>query len=547
MKIPWIFPFLFLCFPFANAQTIKEASYLFENFEYQKAAVAFESIRKEGELKPTSLEKLARCYLYTYNSSKGLPVSQELIQFDSKKVDYWLWKATFEKGERKFDEAINSANKYISLGGENLPLLFIESCQLWLKSNDVMEGELKNSTENSERANFTIFTGGEQLYFDELELDSIGELNDNSKMLSEVFLLRPFYIENSIKKEWKLFLFEDYEYSVNSIQIDTIRNKVYFSAAKPRQNYSGENKPILYTADYEGINFPVKNMKPWIYSGLEDSSSCAHVALSSDGSTLVFSKISSTTRGSDLFVSKWNNDQWSAPKELARLNSDGNEMFPVFSGDSAFYFSSDGRIGYGNLDLYRCSDPKNLNNSEITHLNLPINSQADDFLYSPNDKNGAYFVSNRAGGKGDDDVWEFKPKPIMHEEVVTTTPPFDMDAFLEMANKSKEHFEFDEITPMNIFPFIEQLKSLINEGHQFKIEVLGFADSRGSAAYNNKLGLKRAQAVIEQLADAGIDRKIMSPKSFGKNSPENNCGDQPCSEEEHAQNRFVRLHITVIE
>ena len=53
----------------------------------------------------------------------------------------------------------------------------------------------------------------------------------------------------------------------------------------------------------------------------------------------------------------------------------------------------------------------------------------------------------------------------------------------------------------------------------YKLRVIGFADSDGSADKNYKLGLKRANAVIESLVNTfGIDLDRMIADSQGENN-----------------------------
>lgn len=52
-----------------------------------------------------------------------------------------------------------------------------------------------------------------------------------------------------------------------------------------------------------------------------------------------------------------------------------------------------------------------------------------------------------------------------------------------------------------------------------KVRVEGHADERGSASYNQRLGLKRAQTVRATLLGHGADKGQISVKSWGKAKP----------------------------
>jgi len=59
----------------------------------------------------------------------------------------------------------------------------------------------------------------------------------------------------------------------------------------------------------------------------------------------------------------------------------------------------------------------------------------------------------------------------------------------------------------------------LKERGNLTIVVEGHADNRGDDAYNQKLGLQRAQTVMNELASFGIDPSRMSTASIGESKP----------------------------
>ena len=138
--------------------------------------------------------------------------------------------------------------------------------------------------------------------------------------------------------------------------------------------------------------------------------SVAHPALSPDGSALYFaSNMPGGFGGYDLYVSYRVNDRWEPPINLGpSINTEGNEVFPFIHQDSTLYFASDGLAGLGGLDIYMVEQVYGYWQTPV-NLGFPVNSGSDDFGIILNDKKThGYFVSNRDGGLGGDDIYTFK-------------------------------------------------------------------------------------------------------------------------------------------
>ena len=95
------------------------------------------------------------------------------------------------------------------------------------------------------------------------------------------------------------------------------------------------------------------------------------------------------------------------------INTPGREMFPFVAGQY-LYFASDSHFGLGGLDIFK-SKIEPINAYGIPkNLGMPINSNMDDFSFIINDsENTGYFSSNRANGKGDDDIYSFSKSAEM--------------------------------------------------------------------------------------------------------------------------------------
>lgn len=131
-------------------------------------------------------------------------------------------------------------------------------------------------------------------------------------------------------------------------------------------------------------------------------------SFSRDGKTLYFASNRKGGHGGiDLYSARMDSrGRWSDVRNMGNtINTPGNEMFPYVSDDGKLYFSSDGHPSVGALDIFVAVRK----DGEITIENLgpPVNSTGDDFGISFTSIKDGYFTSNRAGGKGDDDLYAF--------------------------------------------------------------------------------------------------------------------------------------------
>jgi peptidoglycan-associated lipoprotein len=131
-------------------------------------------------------------------------------------------------------------------------------------------------------------------------------------------------------------------------------------------------------------------------------------ALSRNGKTLYFaSNRENGNGGTDIYKSELGADgNWGAPVNIgAPVNTKGNELFPYISPEGVFYFSSDGHPSLGVLDIFKLKteDGKTI----VENLGTPTNTSYDDFAIFYKDSTIGFFTSNRPGGKGDDDIYEF--------------------------------------------------------------------------------------------------------------------------------------------
>jgi len=104
-----------------------------------------------------------------------------------------------------------------------------------------------------------------------------------------------------------------------------------------------------------------------------------------------------------------------------KVNTEGQEMFPYISSNETLYFSSNGHLGLGGLDVFYTKEIDG-KMAPIRNVGIPINSNADDFAFSLDEETEeGYVSSNRDGGLGSDDVYAIKKLQPLCDVLITGT------------------------------------------------------------------------------------------------------------------------------
>jgi outer membrane protein OmpA-like peptidoglycan-associated protein len=85
------------------------------------------------------------------------------------------------------------------------------------------------------------------------------------------------------------------------------------------------------------------------------------------------------------------------------------------------------------------------------------------------------------------------------------------------------------------------LAAKLRANPEYRIHIVGHADSRGSREFNRDLGGRRARAVVELLARAGVRREQLEAESRGEDQPK----EVGTSEQVWAVNRRVEISIGI--
>ena len=544
MKLLFSIFVLFLLTFQSKAQGLDEANKLFDNYEYQRAAKLFQEYASKKKLTFISYRKLAFCYYSIGEYDLCYPMSDSIVKV--KKIDpfYYYMNGMVCLGMEKFQEAKSSFEKYKVISKEYPVDILIQSCDSipnW-KSIDAKSNKLY--FDNSSKADLS----GERYYrgnflFQENGKDSAGNLmNIENVDLSEVMLAKPYFVShekivNEIKVDSTMK-----DITVSSLALFPSSNEVLISIAQPIHENLDKRALHIFKGNFDTSSFYISNVAPWEYSGFEDSSSCAHATINKKGNLIVFTKINNQTKNADLYYTELVDGKWNIPSPINQLNTDYDEIYPLFSDDSTLTFSSDGRIGYGGLDIFKTTFSAS-KVGEIIHLKSPVNSHRDDFNISFYETDSVMYSSNRYGGKGDDDIYVlvYKHDSITKEQIEAKKK---YEQFVANWKDEKVYFNFNKYDLGNDVKKLDEIVTFLKTNTTAQIQIEGHTDITGISIYNDYLGFKRAEIIKKQFVILGVNPDQITIVSKGDKEPFVKCPTTgKCTDKIHAQNRVALITL----
>jgi outer membrane protein OmpA-like peptidoglycan-associated protein/tetratricopeptide (TPR) repeat protein len=533
---------LFLSFGFSvTSQTMEKAITYFDRYEYSMAYISF---KEAGVNQMDSDELLKYIYsCYVIGDFEEVCRHAEKVASQEELDSFFLWAfgqsflATGQKQKAKenylhYKELIEIDHDFVDLRLQTLAEINLWDMETFITNTNVFSNSTKGDVSGFRSAYGTI-------KYIEIGLDSAKSILPKAQIENaELLLLKPRIMSRESTKSMQITLPDSLILaSVNSISFVPDSDNVFLSYSEPAHNNEINYAPHIYVGKFDATVNRISDIQKWEFSGLEDSSSCAHVSINSLGTRMVFSKKKRQSQHADIYISEKTGNSWGEPRPLNVVNTKWNEVFPVFQQDGSLCFSSNGRKGYGKLDVYTYS----FESDQIKHLKAPINGPMDDFNYYEDSLLlGAEYTSNRFNGVGDDDIYRIIYDSVSTELIVAENAT--MQKRSEFVNISQTlHFHFDEDEPIETVIIDTALVLLLKNDSGLKIHLDCHADERGSDLYNQELSESRGKNVRKQLMSIGIQEDKIEINALGESSPVIHCDD--CDKKEHAGNRVVIFSI----
>ncbi len=320
---------------------------------------------------------------------------------------------------------------------------------------------------------------------------------------------------------------------------------LYESSYKDKQ-WTKPKKVVIATRDIPRAYGDFVADAGWRFKATEKVGDIYNPFVSKDGKTIYFSSDMAnegTRGGRDIWCIEKSGKSWNYPTNISQnINSLADEDYAFVDGDK-LYFS---RKENGSNKLYVAKkETDNWSNPEL--LDERYNGDGDNFnLIVKNDN--PLFVSTRTP-KNSWDIFYLhyeKPKEVQIDTVPESLPEPPME---EQIKKQREYryvmFQFDYDKRDFKEEYRQDLNDLLETMKDFpettRFMITGHTDARGTDAYNDALSLKRANAIKEQLVEAGFDANRLETQGKGKREL---LIKNPQTEEEHYKNR--RVEVTII-
>ena len=402
----------------------KLADKFFSNYGYIKASELYEKALENGDDTEHVLTRLGDCYYNNSNSEKAVFwYGKAVNKYDKINPEYLYKYIQSLKSIGNYAEADIWLKKFIATQNNDGRIKNYDSdnSAKYDELNSIDEKQIikiRNLPFNSKYSDFGTFKNDNQLIF----ASARGE--DETKTYA--WNKEPFLDLYEVNVEQKLEKLEfgtpelikaskiNTDYHEASVTISNDGKTMYFTrdnvTRKNKLNFDKKGTTHLKIYKATLIDGSWENIKELSIN--DEIYSTGHPTLSTDNKKLFF--VSDRAGGfghTDIYeVDILENNKYGEIKNLGnKINTAGREMFPFVSKDSTFYFSSDGHLNLGLLDIFKSNIIKD-SISESQNLGAPYNSGFDDFAFyvdSGDENKRGYFSSNRPGGIGNDDIYSF--------------------------------------------------------------------------------------------------------------------------------------------
>ena len=385
----------------AQNQYTKTADKLFNRYEYVDAAKEYLKLAEGSKADSYIYKQLAESYYNVFNTKEAVKWYAKVVEQKQDAETYYKY-AQMLKAEGNFKEADKQMQQFAQLAPNDQRAKTFVSNPNYLPE---LKGQTKlydiaKSDVSSDKTDFgAVLTNDNNVYFASARNTSKRNSNFNDEPYLDIY--KATYNANGTISDAVAVDNLNTRWHDGPASITNDGNTMYYGSesfnekefTKDKAKNSKFGKIYLYKATKEGDKWA--NSKPLPFNNKEYD--VRNPSISKDGKTLYFSSnMPGGFGGEDIWKVSVNGDEYGTPENLgAKVNTEANESFPFITDDNILFFSSNGKQGFGGLDVFKIDLNKG---TEAINVGEPVNTSKDDFAFTYNaTKKVGFFSSNRDG------------------------------------------------------------------------------------------------------------------------------------------------------
>jgi outer membrane protein OmpA-like peptidoglycan-associated protein/tetratricopeptide (TPR) repeat protein len=395
---------------FAQNRDTRTADKHFDQFEYVKAAEEYQKLIKRGKADDYVYTRLADSYFMVNETEKAEPFYRRVSTRPNVTSETIFNYAQTLKANGKFEESNTMMDKFAQMSPNDSRAIEFRKNPNYI--TQILEGKPRYSATpvrglNSSFSDFGATRVGDKIYFSSARNTARKTYGRNQEPFLDIY--QATFVNGMATNVQSVSGDVNTRFHEGIVAISPDGNRMYFDRndffnGKYRKDDDGINQLNIYYAEL--VDGRWRDIQQVPFNNTQYS--VGHPALSPDGKTLYFvSDMPGGFGDSDIYKVAINEDgSFGEPQNLGpTVNTEGKEVFPFIANDGTLYFSSDGHLGLGGLDVF------SYRNGNVTNLGVPINSTSDDFAYSYDPDLDEGFVSSNRGGVqdgGSDNIYLIK-------------------------------------------------------------------------------------------------------------------------------------------
>ena len=386
----------------AQNKETKTADKLYNKFEYVDAAKEYQKLVDNGQADAYVYKQMAESYYNVFNTKEAAKAYGQAIAAEKQDAETHYRYAQMLKASGQTQEATKQMQEFASMKpNDDRAKAFKEDPNYLPKLKEQAKMyDIKVSDISSDKSDFgAVLTNDNEVYFASARNESRKTYGWNEEPFLDLY--KAIYNANGTLSEATLVEGINTKWHDGPATISADGNTMYYASESYNDNLYEKDK--VNKLKYSQVNLykatkvdgKWSNIKALPFNSKEYSTS--NPSLSKDGKTLYFSSNMPGSKGGiDIWKVAVNGDEYGTPQNAGdKVNTEGNESFPFISDENVLFFSSDGKQGFGGLDVFQVDLNKN---SEAKNVGTPVNSEKDDFAFTYNvNKKVGFFSSNRAG------------------------------------------------------------------------------------------------------------------------------------------------------